>query len=71
MNKKLKNFIEENRRAFDDELPSPGAWDRIESTIRNKPGKTRSIKAVYKWSAAAAILFIIAGAAYWLVINKK
>ena len=72
MNKKLKNFIVENRRAFDDELPSPDAWDRVETTIRpNKPGKNLSIKAVYKWSAAAAILFIIAGGAYWLVINKN
>ena len=72
MNKKLKDFIEENRRAFDDELPSPDAWNRIERTIRsNKPGRNLSIKAFYKWSAAAAILFIIAAGAYWLVINKN
>lgn len=65
MNNKLKNFIEENRRAFDDELPSPDAWNRIERTIRpNKLGRNLSVKAVYKWSAAAAILFFIAAGAY-------
>jgi len=71
MNKKLKDFIEENRRAFDDELPSTDAWYRVERTIRsNKPRRILSIKAAYIWSAAAAVLFIIAAGAFWLVTNK-
>ena len=60
MSRKLKDFIEENRRAFDDDLPSASAWQQIEKTIgANKPGKAISIRDIYKWSAAAAVLFIL------------
>jgi hypothetical protein len=72
MNRKLKDFIEENRRAFDDEIPSPGAWQQIEKAIgSNKSAGKHSIKAIYKWSAAAAVLFALVGGAYWLMINKN
>ena len=61
MSKKLKDFIDENRRAFDDDLPPAAAWQKIERVIgTSKPAKQVSIKNIYKWSAAAAVFFIIA-----------
>ena len=33
MSKKLKNFMDENRRAFDDDLPSDNTWRQIEQSI--------------------------------------
>ena len=73
MNRRLKDFIDENRRAFDDETPSKDAWERIERSIglnNSKPAKRFSINRVLKWSAAAAIIFLLAGGAYWLLIDK-
>ena len=45
MSKKLKNFIDENRREFDDELPSNNAWHKIEQSIGvKKPAKQFSVR---------------------------
>ncbi|HZI53223.1 MAG TPA: hypothetical protein VFD56_05965 [Chitinophagaceae bacterium] len=72
MNRKLKDFIEENRRAFDDEMPSPGGWHQIEKTIGViKPARKLSIKGIYKWSAVAAVFLMIVAGAYWLMIDKN
>ena len=72
MSRKLKDFIDENRRAFDDDLPSASAWQRIEKTIgTSKPVKQFSVKDIYKWSAAAAVFFIIAIGIYFGVIRKN
>jgi len=72
MNRKLKDFIEENRRSFDDDIPSTSAWHRVERSIRlNMAAKRLSIKVVYKWSAVAAVVFMLAAGAYWLVIDKN
>ena len=72
MSRKLKDFIDENRRAFDDDLPSASAWQRIEKTIgASKPVKQFSVKDIYKWSAAAAVFFIIAIGIYFGVIRKN
>jgi hypothetical protein len=72
MSKELKNFIDENRREFDDDLPSGSAWHQIERSIgANKPVKQFSVRDIYKWTAAAAVFFIIATCFYFLVIRKK
>ncbi len=72
MSKELKNFIDENRRAFDDDLPSSTAWHPIERSIGpNKPVKQFSIRDIYKWTTAAAIFFITATCFYFLVIRKN
>lgn len=72
MSKKLKDFIDENRRAFDDDLPSPAVWQQVEKVI--KPGNSFSqfaLKNIYKWSAAAAVFFIAVIAIYFMVIRKN
>lgn len=72
MSKKLKNFIDENRREFDDDLPSDNAWRKIEQSISaTKPAKQFSIRDMYKWTAAAAVFFITATCFYFLVIRKN
>ena len=72
MSKELKNFIDENRRAFDDDLPSSTAWQQIERSIgANKPVKQFSVRDIYKWTTAAAIFFITATCFYFLVIRKN
>ena len=72
MSKELKKFIDENRRAFDDDMPSSTAWQQIERSIGvNKPVKQFSVRDIYKWTTAAAIFFITATCFYFLVIRKK
>jgi len=72
MSKELKNFIDENRREFDDDLPSSTAWHQIERSIgANKPAKQFSVRDIYKWTAAAAVFFITATCFYFLVIRKN
>lgn len=72
MSRRLKDFIDENRRAFDDDLPSASAWQQIEKTIgTDKPVKQFAVRNIYKWSAAAAVFFIIASAIYFAVIRKN
>jgi hypothetical protein len=72
MSKELKNFIDENRREFDNDLPSGSAWHQIERSIgANKPIKQFSVRDIYKWTAAAAVFFITATCFYFLVIRKK
>ena len=72
MNRRLKDFIDENRKAFDDEMPSADAWRRIEKNIGiSKPAGKFSIRTIYKWSAAAAVVAILVAGAYFMVINKN
>jgi hypothetical protein len=71
MSRKLKDFIDENRRAFDDALPSSSAWQQIESSIgAGKPVKRVAVRGIYKWSIAAAVFFIVAGSIYFVVTRK-
>jgi hypothetical protein len=71
MSRKLKDFIDENRRAFDDDLPSASAWQQIEKSIgAGKAVKRFAVQDIYKWSAAAAVFFIIATGVYFAVTKK-
>jgi hypothetical protein len=71
MSRKLKDFIDENRRAFDDDLPSSSAWQQIERSIGAvEPVKRFAVRGIYKWSAAAAVFFIIAAGIYFAVAGK-
>ena len=72
MSRKLKDFIDENRRAFDDDLPSASAWQQIEEKIgASKAARQFTLRDIYKWSAAAAVFFIIATGIYFVLIRKK
>jgi hypothetical protein len=70
MSKELKNYISENRAEFDDQLPPASAWQQVERAIdQGKPGKQIPLRTIYKWSAAAAVFFIITVSFYYLVIK--
>ncbi|MFC0774773.1 hypothetical protein [Terrimonas alba] len=71
MSKSLKNFIEENRREFDDELPHSGVWRQVERSIdANKPPKKVYVRDLYKWGAVAAASLLIISGIYFLTANK-
>lgn len=72
MSKKLKDFIDGNRREFDADQPPATAWRQIERSIGvNKPAKQFSVRDIYKWTTAAAVFFITVTCFYFLVIRKN
>jgi len=71
MSNSFEKFIQKNRKEFDSETPSDNVWAHIAKTIpAGKDAKRFSIRDIYKWSAAAAILFIILTSIYFLYIRK-
>ena len=72
MSNRLKNFIYNNRKSFDDEIPADDVWNRIERSLpAEKKERQFTIRDIYKWSAAAAVFFIAATSFYFLVIRKN
>jgi len=69
MSRNLKDFMRENRHAFDDEQPDEHNWDRISNAVPALSGKKRSFRKVYAWVAAAAVLVISVGV-YWFAQHK-
>ena len=66
----LENFIRQHREDFDNAAPSVNVWENIVDSIESKKrARTFSRNAVYKWSAVAAIFFIILTSAYFLLIS--
>jgi hypothetical protein len=71
MKNDLEKFIRKNRNDFDDANPSGDVWKNIEKTLPVKKQEKRfTITDIYKWSAAAAILFIALTSVYFLFIRK-
>lgn len=70
MSNKLKNFISDNRKAFDDALPSDKIWENIEASFTEKKKQRFVLAPLYKWSMAAAAMLVIAAGIYF-VFNKK
>jgi septal ring factor EnvC (AmiA/AmiB activator) len=70
MSNKLKNFISDNRKAFDDERPSEKVWENIEASFTEKKKKKFILTPLYKWSMAAAAMLILASGAYFIFLKK-
>ena len=70
MSNKLKNFISDNRKAFDDEMPSGKVWENIEASFTEKKKKKLILTPLYKWSMAAAAMLILISGAYFIFIKK-
>ena len=67
----LEKFIRKNREDFDNSNPSNNVWENVEKTLPvKKQAKQFSIRDIYKWSAAAAIFFILLTSVYFLFIRK-
>jgi hypothetical protein len=72
MSSKLEQFIKDNRGEFNGEHPSRNVWDEIEATLpQTKPAKVISMKLMYKWMAAAAVVCIVLTSVYFLYIKEK
>jgi len=72
MSNKLKNFISDNRKAFDDERPSDKVWENIEASFSHTQKKKKKfiLTPLYKWSMAAAAVLILASGVYFFVIRE-
>jgi hypothetical protein len=70
MSNKLKKFIWDNRKAFDDENPSGKVWENIEASFSARKKKKFILTPLYKWSIGAAAMLIIASGIY-VAVNKK
>lgn len=72
MSSNLEKFINRHRSDFDTEHPSEDVWKKIEATIPVKKEANRfSIRDLYKWTAAAAILCIVLTSVYFLYIRQQ
>jgi hypothetical protein len=72
MSRSLKDFISDNRHAFDDEQPDEMNWEKIANAVPALGGKAKAIstRKILRWSAAAAIVVILA-CSYFLVQNRS
>jgi len=70
MSNKLKNFISDNRKAFDDEIPSGKVWENIEASFTEKKKKKFILTPLYKWSMAVAAVLIVVLSAYFFVMKE-
>lgn len=68
MNQSLKDFMAENRRDFDDELPGMHNWSAVEKRLSLTENKKPRIR--YGW-AAAIIFLLCSSVALYMVLNKK
>lgn len=72
MSRSLKNFMEDHRREFDDELPPPHIWQAVEMAIgEKKQQKKINSGSIYKWTAAAAVFLAISSGVYFFTIKNN
>lgn len=72
MSNNLEKFINKNRGDFDTELPGEDSWKKIEATLPiKKEGRKFSIRELYKWTAAAAIICIALTSVYFLYVRQQ
>jgi hypothetical protein len=70
-NNYFEKFVQQNRVEFDSEAPSKKVWESIAKNLPiEKKAKVFTIKDIYKWSAAAAVFFILITSAYFMWIRK-
>lgn len=69
MHRKLDDFIEENRRAFDDEVPAGRVWEEIETNIKKAQHRGRLYS--WRWMVAASIALIIAASGGWWLWQRS
>lgn len=70
-NNNIEKFIQQNRSSFDEDRPSQDVWNEIEAALPRKKAKQFTIRDLYKFTAAAAIICITITSVYFLYIKKK
>jgi hypothetical protein len=66
----LEKFIGDNRKEFDDKVPSAKTWSHIEAAITGKKKKKAIFLPTFKWAMATAAMLIVA-LVFWLKFDKK
>lgn len=70
MSKRIEDFIQKNKDAFNEHEPSEALWHRIERGLDNKnqhpAGKAVFFKAWMRVAAALVIVFTVAGIAWYI-----
>ncbi len=68
MNKKLEEYIQENRSGVDHETPPESVWNGIESQLTHSD---RKASWNWMWKAATIGLLIVCGGLIFLLTNKE
>ena len=76
MNNRLEQFVRDHREEFDTEEPDSKVWDAIgrdmgfgDTTKKKQAGVVRIYRA--RWTAAAAVVLLIAGATWYLSAHRN
>jgi len=73
MNSRLEEFVKDHREEFDAEGPDPKVWEKILQDV--DPGKKKQSPLVRmdwrRWSAVAAAVVLIAGAAWFFTTGRS
>lgn len=64
---RLEDFINENREAFDDELPPAKVWKGVEAGVPVTQPKVVQLTPLLKWIVAASLLLVITTVGFFIV----
>ena len=67
MSDRLKDFIDENRKAFDDKEPSDNVWNNIDRALFTNSTRTVWYNSLALWRAAAVIFIVLS---FYLLVPK-
>jgi hypothetical protein len=70
MSSALEKFVQQHAGEFDSETPPDAVWDAVEQRLPKRRQKLFSARDIFKWSAAAAVFFVLLTSAYFLWIKK-
>jgi len=71
MSKKLEDFINENKEAFDTQMPNPAMLQRIQDQMSGKAKKKAVLIPIQTLRVAAAILVLMAGTTVYFLLQKN
>ena len=69
MSIKLEDFIKENKKAFDTDMPSGMLWDRIDAELNKK--KPRPVIDLRLWAGVAATVLVMLGITFVYLLPAK
>jgi len=72
MNSRLEQFINDHREEFDGEEPDNKVWEKIRKQVVPEKKKQAPLVRLYRvrWSAAAAVVLLMAGAAWYINAHR-